>query len=455
MLTNKFTLALSLLLSFILTTWEQFSGAQEVDTNNWHQWRGPEFNGVSRTATPPLNWSETQNVQWKIPIPGKGSSTPIVWGDKVFLLTGIDTGTVNPDLPKPEDQPDRVFGIKYPNTYYELTVLCFDRKTGAEIWRDVATKIVPHEGTHNDNDFASASPVVDNDRIYCWFGSAGLFCYDLDGNKKWNRNLGNAYIGASLGEGTSPVVHNNRVVILRDHQRQSTIEVLNTENGETIWRKDRDEPNTWATPVVVQHSGKTQIITSGQNFVRSYNLNDGSIIWQCSGLSENAIPCPVVDGDYVYCMSGYKGYSLLALPLNSTGDISKSDKIAWTRDRATPYIPSPLLYDGMLFFTQSNNNILSCLDAKSGKDIFDKTRLKGLEQIYASPVGAKDHIFICGRNGATVVLRRSKKFEIVSTNRIGESIVGSPALAGNQLFLRGNKSLYCLSDQATSSSKGK
>jgi outer membrane protein assembly factor BamB len=422
---------------------ESFKQLQE---SNWHQWRGPDANGVSRTAKPPIQWGEGKNVRWKVETPGKGNAGPIVWANKVFLLSAINTGKVDMSLPKPEDQPKRVFGITYPNTTYQFVVLCLDRQTGKEIWRQIATERVPHEGHHGDADFASASPMTDGERLYCWFGSAGMFCYDLDGQKLWERDLGKAYVGASLGEGCSPVVHDGRVVIVRDHSRQSTIEVLDARTGKTQWKKNRNEGNAWATPRVVEHSGKTQVITCASNLVRSYNLDDGSIIWQCSGLTGNAIPAPVVEGEIVYCMSGYKGYSLLALPLSAMGDISKTDAIIWSRQKGTPYVPSPILYDGMLYFTQSNQAILSCVDSKTGSTIMERTRLPGISNIYASPVGANGHIYFSGRDGTTLVVKRARTLNVLETNKLDDRIDASPALAGNQLFLRGNKFLYCIEE---------
>jgi outer membrane protein assembly factor BamB len=242
-------------------------------------------------------------------------------------------------------------------------------------------------------------------------------------------------------------VHDGKLVVVRDHSRQSTIEVLDAKTGETLWNRDRDEPNAWATPRVLEHSGKTQVITAASNLVRSYDLHSGDIIWQCSGLTGNVIPCPVVDGDYVYCMSGYEGYALLALPLSTTGDISGSDKILWSTHRATPYIPSPLLYDGMLYFFQSNQAILSCLESKTGDTIIDRTRLSEVSNIYASPVGADGRVYITGRNGTTLVFERSKDLKLIAANHLDERIDASPALAGNQMFLRGNRFLYCIEEE--------
>ncbi len=414
---------------------------------NWHHWRGPGATGVSKTAKPPLRWSEDTNIQWKAALPGNGTSTPIIWKDRVYLLCVIDTGKVDPSLPKPGDQPKRVFGITFPNTVQQFVVLCLDRKTGKEIWRRRAGEGIPHEGHHGDNDFASASPTTDGERLYCWFGSAGLYCYDLEGEKIWERNLGKAHMGASLGEGCSPVIHDGRLVIVRDQARQSSVHVLNAKTGKTLWEKKREEPNAWATPVVVRHSGRTQVVVPASKMVRCYDLENGKIIWQCGGLTGNVIPSPVISGDLVCCMSGYQGYSLLALPLSAKGDISKTESIAWSKNRGTPYVPSPVEYDGMLYFTQSNRNILTCLASQTGDVIIDRTRLPGLSNIYASPVGADGRVYFTGRSGTTLVLKRSKKLEVLATNKLDERFDSSPSLAGNQLFLRGRKFLYCIAER--------
>ena len=414
---------------------------------NWHQWRGPNANGVSMTADPPVLWSEDKNIKWKVAIDGEGTSTPIIWGDKVFVLTAIKTDEKDPSLPDPKDQPKtNFFDIKRPNNKHAFVVLCLDRNTGIEIWRDTAITKIPHEGAHNDNDFASASPTTDGERLYCWFGSAGLFCYDLNGKKLWERELGEARVGSSLGEGCSPVIHKDKLVIVRDHSHKGSLEVLNAATGETLWRKTRDEDNAWATPLVLEHSGRTQVITAASDFVRSYDLDSGEIIWQCSGLTGNVTPCPVVDGDFVICMSGYQGHAAVAIPLTETGNISGSEKLRWTTDRGTPYIPSPLLYDGLLYINQSNQGILRCLDSKTGEVVFGPERLNGVSNIYASPVGAAQRVYIPGRDGATFVLKHSGTFEPIATNQLDERFNASPAVVGRNLFLRGEQHWYCIEE---------
>ncbi|MEM7011963.1 MAG: PQQ-binding-like beta-propeller repeat protein, partial [Verrucomicrobiota bacterium] len=413
---------------------------------DWLSWRGAYNHGVSESADPPLEWSESENVAWKVEIEGHGVSSPIVVGDKSFLTTAINTGEVDPSKPKPEDQPDRIFGIKFPNTSYQMVVLCLDRHTGETLWRDVAATIVPHEGHHKDASFASGSPVSDGERVFFFFGSGGLFAYDLAGKKIWERRMESAKVGASLGEGSSPVVHGGKLVLVRDHAGQSTIEALNSATGETIWKMNRDEKNAWATPAIAEHDGVTQVITTASNKVRSYNLETGEVIWEASGLTGNCTPCPVVLGKTAYVMSGYEGHALLAIPITGKGDVT--DSIAWRSDRGTPYVPSPLLYGDRLYFTQSNQGILTSLQTKDGAEVIERTRVPELGDVYASPVGAQDRIYLTGRKGTTVVIEHGKELKVLATNRLTESFHASPALAGNQIFLRGMRHLYCLQEGA-------
>ena len=420
---------------------------QNVDGGeNWTQWRGIRNSGYAAESKPPVTWSEDNNIRWKVAVDGDGSSTPIIYGQRIFILTAIDTGIVDPSLPKPEDQPMRVFGIKHPNTEHQFVTMCLDRKSGKELWREIAVQKVPHEGHHGDNDFASASPVVQDDKVFVWFGSAGFFCYDLDGKLLWKRNLGEVKMGAALGEGCSPVVHNGRVIIVRDHQGQSTIEVLDSSTGKTYWKKHRDEGNAWATPVIAEHNGIVQVITSASNLVRSYNLEDGAIIWQCAGLTGNATPCPILDGNHVIVMSGYQGHSAMRIPITSKGDITSDDQIVWKQERGTPYVPSPVLFDNMLFFNQSNQGIWTVLDAVSGRVVMDRTRLPGISNMYSSPIAANGRIYVTGRNGLTLVLKPGKSLSIESSNRLEERFDSSPSIAGDELYLRGEKFLYCIAE---------
>ena len=437
---DKLYFAPALILLLAGNVWSADFEASKHD--NWGHWRGPNANGVAPEADPPISWSETKNVRWKVAVDGHGSSTPIVWGEQVFLLTAVKTDKIDPTLPKPEDQPKRKFGITFPNAVYRFVVLCLDRATGREIWRRTAVEKVPHQGHHGDNSFASASPTTDGERLYAWFGSAGMHCYDLKGNLLWQRDLGTVDTRLSFGEGSSPVVHRGRVILSRDNEGQSYILVMDARTGDELWRANRDEPSAWATPLVVERDGRTQVITNGSRRVRSYDLEDGSLLWECGGQVANVTPSPVAADGLVYCMSGYRGYALFALPLDAAGDITDSEQIAWRTDRGTPYISSPLLYDGLLYFNQSNNAILSCLDARTGAVVIERTRLPALKRLYASPVGAANRVYFVGRDGATVVLERARQFKVLAINHLDEGIDASPALSGPDLFLRGRNHLY-------------
>jgi len=422
--------------------------AQQADSNaQWPAWRGPRQNGVAPQGDPPTKWSETENIKWKVAIPGEGSSTPIIWGDRIFLLTAIKTDKVTADVPDAADQPNRPFGIKFPKNYFQFMVMCLDRATGRALWQKLATERVPHEGVHPDNDYASSSPVTDGKRLFVNFGSNGVYAYDLDGKELWSKEFGKLKTRNSFGEGSSPALHGNILVTAWDQDGPSFIIAQNAETGELLWRKDRDEKTAWATPLIVERAGKTQVITNASNLVRSYDLHTGELLWQCAGQVTNVTPSPVAGEKLVYCMSGYRGSALYALPFDQRGDLTDSDKIAWKLDRGTPYIPSPLLYDNRLYFTQSNEGILSCVDALTGKTLIERTRLQGISTIYGSPVGAAGKVYFTSRRGATTVIKHANELEVIASNQLDEEFDASPAVVGKEIYLRGKKSLYCIAEK--------
>ena len=417
--------------------------------DDWPAYRGPLATGVAPSADPPVSWDEAAGtgIAWKVPVPGHGTAAPVVAGDAVYLLTAVDTGVVDPTKPRPEDQPDRVFGIKYPNTTHRFLALSYDRETGAERWRRVLTEKVPHEGVHGDTTFAAASPVFHDGVLYCSFGSAGLFALSPAGDVVWERQLGEVPVGAALGEGSSPAVADDVLVLVRDHAGESTVHALDAATGETLWERPRDEPNAWATPLILPRpNGRLQVVTAASNAVRSYDLRTGDELWTATGLTGNVIPAPVADDRFVYVMSGYDGFAALAVPHGGSGDVTAD--IAWRADRGTPYVPSPVLRDGRLWFLQSNRAILTVLDAATGRDVLGRTRLPGLSNVYASPVAAAGRVYVFGRDGAAVVLDAAAadagELHVLATNRLTERVDSTPAAAGDSLFVRGERSLYRL-----------
>jgi outer membrane protein assembly factor BamB len=418
---------------------------------NWHQWRGPLSTGVAPEADPPLEWSEDTNVKWKVKVPGESTATPIVWGERIFVTSAVKTERTI-ELAEGEPEATGQYRIVKPNNYYQFTVACVDRRTGKTLWQQVAKEDVPHEGHHPDGSFASASPTTDGKQLYASFGSRGVYCYDLDGNPKWSRDLGRMKIMFTFGEGSSPVVYRDMVIVNWDHQEGSFITALDARTGETRWKVDRDETTSWATPLVVDYGGRAQLVVSGSKRVRSYDPATGEMIWACGGQTPSAIPTPVSDGRNVYVMSGYIGSAAYAIPLDSVGDITEfarktpPEKIAWKHTKAgAPYVPSPLLYGESLYFMYSNKGIVTCVDAKSGEPVFERTRLEGIDNIYASPVGAADRVYFTGRNGTTVVVKKGPSLEILATNKLLDQFDGSMALVGTEIFLRGKEHLYCIS----------
>ena len=417
---------------------------------NWHQWRGPNADGLVPDADPPVEWSESKNVKWKVEIPGSGASTPIVWGDKVFILTAVKTGE-KPKAAAPPRPPSRRRGrfrmsTGRPDSAYAFDVLCLDRRTGRTVWKKTALKERPHEGHHPSHGFASASPTTDGRYLYASFGSRGIFCYDLDGDLKWKKDLGDMTTKVGFGEGVSPVFHGDSLIVNWDHEGRSFIVRLDSRTGEEKWRTARDERTTWSTPLVVEEKGVTQVVVHGQNRVRGYDFETGKVLWACGGQTGNPIPMPVVKDGTVYCMSGFRGFALYAIPLSARGEVGGGG-VAWRKTDAAPYVASPLIYGDLLYFTKERQGILSCVDAKTGEVRFGATRLPGVGTLYASLVGAAGRVYVSDRSGTTLVLEHGPAFKVLATNELDEGVNASPAIVGNQLFLRGFKHLYCIASE--------
>jgi outer membrane protein assembly factor BamB len=390
----------------------------------WPTWRGPDATGASKSANPPLTWSETENIKWKVAVPGQGLSSPIIWVDKIFFLTAV----------KSEKEGA-----------YKFDFVCMDRNTGKILWQKTAREEVPHEGHHETGSFASNSAVTDGKYVWASFGSRGVHCYDIDGNHKWSKDLGTMEIARGFGEGSSAALAGNAIIVVKDHEGDSAVYALNKDTGDILWQKDRDEATSWATPLPIEVNGKLQVVTNATNFTRSYDVENGDIIWQCSGQTRNAIPSPVTGFGKVYCISGFRGSALKVIELGRTGDLSGTDAISWEVDRNTPYVPSPLLYGDKIYFLSVNNAILSCYQAETGKPIFVAQKLDDVDGFYASPVGAAGRVYLPAWNGVTLVIKNSDSYEVLASNKLEDRFDASPALVGNELILKGKKYIYCIS----------
>ncbi|MCF7956501.1 MAG: PQQ-binding-like beta-propeller repeat protein [Phycisphaerae bacterium] len=404
--------------------------------------------GISADATPPSTWSESKNIKWKIKLEGDGSpSTPVIWQDKLFYQIAVDTGKkANPSQPAESPANGRSSRRSRGNSssnIFRFELVCLNRHTGKVIWQKTITEQQPHQAHHRDNGFASFSPVTDGKHVWASLGSWGLHCYNIDGKHIWSKDT--IQMRNRWGDSNSPALAGNAVIVVADQEGDSFIYAFEKTTGEPLWKKSRDEISGWTTPVVTTVNGKEQIIVNGGSSVKSYNPENGEIIWKCSGQTRNAIPSPVVGNSMVYCTSGFRGSALMAIKLGKTGDLTGTDAIAWQVDKATPYVPSPLLYDGRIYVYAVNNADLSCYDAKTGNPHFVKESLDQMKGVYASPAAADGKIYMPGRNGVTYVIKPADELKTVAINKLDDSFDCSPAFAGTELYLKGKEYFYCIS----------
>lgn len=458
---NRLAIAVVICTSLTVATVCPASAAGPSYDDAWPQWRGPDGTGVAPHGDPPVTWNEDQNVRWKVPIPGRGHSSPIVWQDRVYLLTAVE---VEPE-PAPEATPDsasethepipgggsrfRPRGI-HPENPVRFVVLALNRATGSVVWERTARTAVPHEGTHRTATWASASAVTDGEVLVANFGSNGIYAYDLDGELLWEKDFGDQTTRNAFGEGSSPVISGKVVVANWDHEGDSFITAMDRDSGESLWRRERDEPTSWSTPLVVPVDGASQVIVSASNRVRAYDLETGEDVWHVGGMTLNVIPTPAYSDGLVYLMSGFRGDTVMAIRLaGAKGDLDGTDSIVWSLDRDASYTPSGLVYGDTFYFLKRNDGILSSVNARTGQHLFGPERLEGIDGdagVYASLVGAAGRVYVTGQNGTTLVLKRGAELDVLSANRLDDGFDASPAIAGSQLFLRGRAHLYCLEE---------
>ncbi|HBC86011.1 MAG TPA: hypothetical protein DCZ94_03565 [Lentisphaeria bacterium] len=426
------------------------AGAADAPVSDWPQWRGPTATGeASPDANPPVSWSEESNIAWKTAIPGSGRSSPIIWKDRIFITTALPTATaVDPEKVKAavNDIPEFARkGAHVPDKVLQFMVMALKRSDGSVLWQKTVCEQAPLAGTHADGSWASGSPITDGELLYAYFGSYGLYVMTLDGEIKWSKNLGAFKTRANFGEGVSPVFCGDLLIINQDFEGASFIVALDRKSGEEKWRVKRDEATSWATPLVIQQGDKKQIVVSATKRIRSYNPADGSVLWEIGGMTANVIPCPLTDGNLVFCMSGFRGNALLAIKLAAaSGDLTgKAEAVAWECKKETPYVPSPVLSGGLLYYIKTNDGFLTCADAATGKVQY-ASKLENIKNVFASPVAAGGNLYVPGKDGLTVVLKLGPKFEVLSSNKLDDGIIASPAVAGKELFIRGYKNLYCI-----------
>ena len=418
--------------------------AQEKAPKYWPQWRGPAGTGAAEGANPPFQWSEIKNIRWRADVPGRGHSTPIIWKDQVFLTTAIPTGTKLP--PRFSGAPGAHDNLPVTQRQRYL-ILSINREDGKTRWQKMLKEALPHEGGHNTASLASQSRVTDGQHVFAFFGSHGIYCLDMDGALAWKVNLGVMKSKHGHGEGSSPVLHGDTLVVNWDHEGDSFVVALDKSSGKERWRVRRDEVTSWATPIVVEHEGSPQLVVSGTSRIRSYDLATGRVIWECGGLSANIVCSPVAGHGMVFVGSSYEKQVMMAIELEgASGDITNSDKVRWSRIRGTPYVPSSLLYKESIYFLRHYQGILTRIEAKSGEEKQGPFRLGSIRNVYASPVAAANRIYNTDLDGMTMVLSHEQQPRVLSMNQLNDSFSASAAIVDKEIYLRGLKRLYCISE---------
>lgn len=427
--------------------------AQNATTNTsgaslryWPQWRGPLANGFAPQANPPVEWGEGKNVRWKIALPGKAHSSPVVFAERVFVMSAIPIG----EAQKPVFDSAPGVHDSVPVTHrFAYIVMAIGRTDGKELWQKVVREEWPHEGGHETGSPASNSPVTDGEFVYAFFGSRGLYCLNTAGSVLWQKDLGRMQTLHAHGEGSSPVIYGDTLIVNWDHEGSSFLYAFDKKTGAERWRVARDEKTSWSTPLVVESEGKAQIVVSATKRVRGYDLATGKEIWNCAGLTDNVVSSPVYVGGLVIAGNSYYQQAMVAIRIRGAeGDITRTDRVAWTLNRLTPYVSSPLVYGDTLYFLRHNQNVLSRFDPSTGHPFGPPVRLEGIgDFIFASPVAAAGRIYITGRDGVTVVLRHDRENATLAVNRLDDSFSASAALVDNELYLRGERYLYCLAEK--------
>ena len=419
-------------------------------SNRWPQFRGPRA-GVVEDKVLPDTWSTTEHIAWTVEIPGRGWSSPIVWGDRVFVTTAVAEGDV--EMPKKglylggnRDTPsDKV---------HQWRIYCIDYNSGKILWDAVAHKGLPKYALHIKNSHASETPVTDGERVYAYFGNVGLFCYDFNGNLLWSKRWDAVKTRYSWGTAASPVLYKDRLYVINDNDQQSFLAALDTKTGEQVWRVDRDEKSNWATPCIWENDQRTELVTSGTGKVRSYDLT-GKLLWELAGTTSIAIPTPFAADGLLYVTGGFVGDSmrpLYAIRPGASGSITLKDGqnsnefIAWCLTKAGPYNPTPIVYQGYVYVLY-DRGLLSCFEAKTGKEVYNGVRIAaGASAFTASPWANNGKLFCLSEDGDTFVIQAGPEFRLLGCNKLQEMCMATPAAVRGNLLIRTLSKLYHIQD---------
>ena len=398
--------------------------------DDWPQWRGPNNDGMAR-GDAPLRWSDSERIAWQVPVPGRGNSSPVIWGQQIFLTTAVPAGGA----------AAAAQGL----VEHRFLVHSYDRRTGKLLWERVARVATPHQVHHGRyGSFASNSPITDGKHVFAFFGSRGLHAYTLNGDPVWQKDFGALRMYNDFGEGAWTALDGNTLLVLLDHEGESFLIALDKNTGRERWRTPRDGRTNWSGPYVTSHNGRKQVIISASRAVVSYDLETGKEIWRSRGLGQNTIPAPVAADGVAIVMSGFRDPNLMAIRLGREGDLTGSDAVLWQNQRGNSYTASPVLHQGKLYMI-TDSGLVSCLDVATGKASYQQVRLPRPYNFKASPVGANGKLYLASEEGDVIVLRMGDKFEVLATNTLrDQSFIATPAIVEGEIYLRSETTLFSI-----------
>lgn len=417
--------------------------------DHWPQFRGPVNNMVVANKELPDQWGMEKNIRWTYDLSGTGWSSPVVWGNKVFISSALAVKKSSETIQE-QDQEDEEDDKSYLEDIYRWEVTCVDLKTGRELWKQVARTGNPRDKIHAGNTHASETPVTDGKRVYVYFGMTGVYCYDLNGNPVWQKDLGAYETQNGWGTGSSPVLYQDMLYVQVDNEVKSFLVALNALTGEEKWRAEREEKTNYSTAVIWKNSIRTELVTTGMT-ARSYAPGTGKLLWQLKLGGDMNIPSPVAGKDLLYI--GNAGdekvtADFFAVKAGAEGDITPatgertSSGIAWSVPDAGISSPSPLLHNGLIYILGDRGN-LSCFDAGTGGNMY-REKVDSVAACWASPWANNDKIFFTDDKGATHVIRAGKKFESLSKNKLNDKFWSSVAITKDAYILKGVKRMYCI-----------